>query len=301
MIYVGPIERHMGVPYSAVFADGDEELRAFHRRLKAIHPRTGLPKVDAYGFYRFNVGESVRPSVIKLGAAEVNMDSMLNHQQRAKVLRTFTPVVDTRTEFDPSGSQWTQLIDGSAFDFSKFRHDLKTLRPRHIIKTLSQINRFNGATRFAYSVCQHSVLTAEIARLMGASPRAQLLALLHDVHEIAVGDVITPYKQLVAYRAQEIEAQADLVLLPIMGITPAHVTTGEWEVVKRCDLIALRLEYEQLCPKRHKWNAFNNFTMPAGVAHIKISEITPKVAAKRFEMRHKSLLKKLNVDIQEAA
>lgn len=301
MIYVGPIERYRGTPYSSVFADGDEELRKFHTRVKQIHPLLGNPKVDDYGFYRFNVSEVARPTVVKLGAAEVTIDTLLRHQQRSKVMRTFSPVADTRTEFDPSGSQWTQLIDGSAFDFSKFRHDLSTLRPRHIIKTLSQINRFNGATKFAYSVCQHSVLTSEIARILGASMETQLLALLHDVHEIAVGDVITPYKQIVAYRAQEIESQADLVLLPIMGVNPARVTTGQWEVVKRADLIALRIEYEQLCPKRHKWNAFNNFVMPAGIAHIKIKEMTPKAAAKRFETRHKSLLKKMNIDIQEAA
>lgn len=301
MIYIGPIERYMGTPYSSVFADGDVELRAFHDRLVDVHPRVGAPKTDSYGFFRFNVSERVRASVIKLGAAEVSMDTLLRHQQRAKIMRTFSPVPDARTEFDPSGSQWTQLIDGSAFDFSKFRHDLKTLRPRHIIKTLSQINRFNGATKFAYSVAQHSVLTADIARVLGASVETQLLALLHDVHEIAVGDVITPYKQIVAYRAQEIESQADLVLLPIMGVTPAHTTTGQWEVVKRADLVALRIEYEQLCPKRHKWNAFNNFVMPKGLDGVKIKELSPKSAARRFETRHRSLLNKLNINIQEAA
>ena len=60
---------------------------------------------------------------------------------------------------------------------------------------LSQINRYNGATRYPYSVAQHSVLMANYALRSGYDPRYVLAVLMHDAAEAYLQDLITPIKR----------------------------------------------------------------------------------------------------------
>lgn len=63
-----------------------------------------------------------------------------------------------------------------------------------IAHSLAQINRFTGHASRPYSVAEHSLLVADLARMAGASHSVQLAALLHDAHEAYTGDVSSPVK-----------------------------------------------------------------------------------------------------------
>lgn len=70
-----------------------------------------------------------------------------------------------------------------------------------IAHALSLKCRFNGHCRFFYSVAQHSVLCAQVARRSGADAR---WALMHDAAEAYLCDVPRPVKsQLVGFDAIE--------------------------------------------------------------------------------------------------
>lgn len=55
---------------------------------------------------------------------------------------------------------------------------------------LSMVCRYGGATKFHYSVAQHSILMAQVA-----PQEHKLRALLHDAPEAYVGDMIRPIKK----------------------------------------------------------------------------------------------------------
>lgn len=97
---------------------------------------------------------------------------------------------------------------------------------------LSLINRFNGQTRFPYSVARHSVNVS--VRLEG-SVELKLLGLLHDAAEVYLGDVIRPIKQAVrmqyAWVGQEtfeqLEARTLNIILGALGIDVALPPTSD--------------------------------------------------------------------------
>ena len=61
---------------------------------------------------------------------------------------------------------------------------------RDIAHHLAMICRYGGATKFHYSVAQHSVLVAQ-----NVSKKNKLRALLHDAPEYITGDMIRPIKK----------------------------------------------------------------------------------------------------------
>lgn len=69
------------------------------------------------------------------------------------------------------------------------------VRLEDIAHALAHQCRFNGHTRFFYSVAHHALLCAEEARLQGAGPRLVLLTLLHDAAEAYIGDITRPVRR----------------------------------------------------------------------------------------------------------
>jgi hypothetical protein len=59
---------------------------------------------------------------------------------------------------------------------------------------LSMINRFTGATIRPYSVAEHSLLCADLAKRSGAGVYLQMAALMHDAHEAYTTDMSSPAK-----------------------------------------------------------------------------------------------------------
>lgn len=155
---------------------------------------------------------------------------------------------------------WVQLINGGKFSLDGSPHELDGLTVADVAKSLAQITRYRGATRFPVSVAAHSVLVSNIAEDLGG-PVAGLYGLVHDVHEIILSDIPAPVKAYFDKRSggrfadwlRELEREADFYLWPIFrAYFPA--TIEQQAVVRRADLIALATEKRDATVSRRKWN-----------------------------------------------
>lgn len=113
-----------------------------------------------------------------------------------------------------------------------------------VAHALALINRFNGHTTRPYSVAEHSLLVLHIARQEGASPAAQMAALMHDAHEAFVGDVSTPVKWAVGTAWRAFENSQAAQLQKHFGIRTAMVSHRA--SLRRWDLTALATERRDL-------------------------------------------------------
>lgn len=118
-------------------------------------------------------------------------------------------------------------------------------RIHDIAHSLSQLNRFNGHAKFPYSVAQHSLNCARLAKRLKAGPVVELCCLLHDAHEAVTGDVATPLKwQVPGWRdfekRIELRVQTALEIRGYMEI--GRVATA----VKEIDLMLLATERRDL-------------------------------------------------------
>lgn len=85
---------------------------------------------------------------------------------------------------------WTQTGSGLRFYLHDLDENVYTITD--IAASLSKQCRYNGNSRYFYSVAQHSVL----ASLM-APPEFALETLLHDASEAYIGDIVRPIKKAI--------------------------------------------------------------------------------------------------------
>ena len=76
-----------------------------------------------------------------------------------------------------------QHVLGNVIDIAEVAHHLAI------------INRFTGATSRPYSVAEHSVLVADIAKMADEPAVVQFACLMHDGHEYVTGDASSPAKR----------------------------------------------------------------------------------------------------------
>lgn len=118
---------------------------------------------------------------------------------------------------------------------------------REIAHSLAQINRFTGHCSRPYSVAEHSLLVADIAKTsFRASPAVQLAALMHDAHECITGDVSSPIKQVLGAVWAEFEDAQQTNLLTQYGL--ADIFEEHHALIKSCDLMALATERRDMLP-----------------------------------------------------
>ncbi|UOF01411.1 HD domain-containing protein [Bdellovibrio reynosensis] len=85
---------------------------------------------------------------------------------------------------------WVITLSGSRFNILK--PDPAAVRLEDIACALARQARFNGHTRFFYSVGQHSCLGAEVSPTKDIAKQM----LFHDATEAYVGDLVSPVKAL---------------------------------------------------------------------------------------------------------
>lgn len=102
---------------------------------------------------------------------------------------------------------WQRMLSGRRLDL--LDPSPLDIEIEDIAHGLARVARWNGQTRgdHIFSVAQHTLLVAEIARRRGSIPdrRCALALLLHDAPEYVIGDMISPFKSVIggAYRSVE--------------------------------------------------------------------------------------------------
>jgi len=114
--------------------------------------------------------------------------------------------------------------------------DPSTITLRDISHNLSNLVRFNGSTKYRYSVAQHSIYVSKLV-----APEHALQALMHDAPEAYLGDVVSPLKgMLPAYKEIEINMWHAICLK--FKLDPAvtkevHMADAQAYLQERCTLI----------------------------------------------------------------
>ena len=154
-----------------------------------------------------------------------------------------------------------------------------------IARGLSNLCRFTGLCSSFYSVAEHSVHCANLARRDGCSLVVQRAVLMHDAAEAYLGDVSRPLKRLLpdymlfeARMAAAIAARFDLVVTP--------VSAG---LVKIYDNEMLAHEKDALCPGAGDWPSIPvplRTRAPADMGwHPHVARAEFLAAAKRLGLR----------------
>lgn len=100
---------------------------------------------------------------------------------------------------------------GLAFDFADPRPEAIDIED--IAWSLSQMLRFNGHTRFAYSVAAHSI---GVSYLVPAEDAFE--GLMHDAAEAYVGDVVRPLKKLLGRAFGDLEDRIEQIIAAKFGL-----------------------------------------------------------------------------------
>ena len=139
---------------------------------------------------------------------------------------------------------WIQTEKGRRFDLvatSPTQVDIE-----EIAAALAKICRFNGHSRYFYSVAQHSVIVADML-----PPAARAYGLFHDAHEAYVGDLTTPVKDALRQETGGVDAwramvaRIDAAIFGALGLQwPMPADTAR--MVKHADLVALATERRDL-------------------------------------------------------
>ena len=119
-----------------------------------------------------------------------------------------------------------------------------------IAHSLSQQCRFNGHTKYFFSVAQHSLNVAALIRdVEKAGPKVQLMGLLHDASEAYICDIPRPVKPfLTNYMTIE-----DEVMNKIWEHFKLAPTSEELKIVKNYDNVCLAEEGCKLMPNLTHW------------------------------------------------
>lgn len=143
---------------------------------------------------------------------------------------------------------------GRVFDYNNITKD--SINIDDILLSLPRLNRFVGHSSRAYSVGEHSIYCALMAKELGYSPREQFLTFIHDFTEPYVSDCPAPLKNMLP-QFKEIEAQVEAVIYEYFGIEPP--TEEEHIKIKKVDLTMLAVEMKYLT--LHDYKSFmSDFT-----------------------------------------
>lgn len=125
-------------------------------------------------------------------------------------------------------------------------HELTGMSYHTVSRRLARIARYGGATPRWYSVARHSRLVSLLLP-SEATPQQHLWALLHDAHEIFIGDILRPLERSLSDAARRELAdrrrEIDDVLCDLMGL---DITDEDRAVVQVADDHACFLEIRLL-------------------------------------------------------
>ena len=142
---------------------------------------------------------------------------------------------------------------------------------------LSMLCRFNGASKYFYSVAEHSYLVSHHIK-----DDLKAAALLHDAAEAYVGDLISPLKSLLP----EFKAIEDKIQSAIYNKFGIELSEADEHEIKTVDVMMLATERERLMPNDGvEWLTLTDIqTFPHGICYL-----TPDVAKNIFLHKAESI------------
>jgi uncharacterized protein len=142
---------------------------------------------------------------------------------------------------------WQRMLSGRRLDL--LDPSPLDIEIEDIAHGLSRLARWNGQTigAQAFSVAQHSLFVEAIASALepGLGPRERLHVLLHDAAEYVIGDIISPFKAVMASEYKAVEARL-LAAIRLRFSLPAEMPRSLAESCKKADRIAAYHEATRL-------------------------------------------------------
>lgn len=149
------------------------------------------------------------------------------------------------------GCMGNTIITSSGIYFDYEDPKIEQINIHDISKALSNTCRFGGHSAF-YSVTEHSVHCATLAKEDGLGDDVIFAALMHDAQEAYIGDMPKPLK-LMMPEFQELERKIETVVNISFGIKSGHEKT-----IKDFDLQMLKAEKLALFPDdEFNWPGFD--------------------------------------------
>ena len=189
---------------------------------------------------------------------------------------------------------WQRMLSGRRLDL--LDPSPMDIEIEDIAHGLARVARWNGQTSgdWAFSVAQHSVLVERLFNRFypDMSRQWRLACLLHDAAEFVIGDMITPFKTILADEYKAVESRLTVAVhirFGLPGMLPDHVN----KAIKRADKVAAFLEATQLAGFSEA-EARKAIARPRDVPPIKIKPQQPQDAAEAYLRRFKYLGGKVN-------
>ena len=176
-----------------------------------------------------------------------------------------------------------QTWSGGPFDLLKPRaEDINLL---DIAQSLGKLNRFNGHSKFAYSVAQHSILVS----MLLAETEYEREGLMHDAAEAYVGDIATPLKRALRSRLSPFEKDPlQEICEPIERlIADKFGLVYPWPIeVHNADREALRIERQYVM---HPSSGVSWVGVGVSDRHCRIPPVDPETATAQFLETYQTL------------
>ena len=155
---------------------------------------------------------------------------------------------------------WIQTYSGGQFFYDELTPD-GIKRESHIdiidiARSLSRAVRFYGHMQSPVSIAEHSIVVSQIIETEGGTDYQQIAGLLHDAHEAYIGDISAPLKHFLQGRygidLRTFERSIDKRIFATLDIP--WPSPKDEDLVKRADMIALKVERDLFAPSNHAWN-----------------------------------------------
>ena len=147
----------------------------------------------------------------------------------------------------PAPRAWQRMLSGRRLDL--LDPSPLDIEIEDIAHGLARVARWNGQTKgdHAFSVAQHSVLVEDfVGETWPDSTAADLLsALLHDAPEYVIGDMISPFKNVLGVDYRQFESRLESAIRVRFGL-PAQMPPGLKARIKQADHAAAFYEATRL-------------------------------------------------------
>ena len=186
---------------------------------------------------------------------------------------------------DVASRAWQRMLSGRRLDLlDPSPLDIEIADVAH---GLARVARWNGQTIGAhiFSVAQHTLLVETVLRheMPNADQRMRLAALLHDAPEYVIGDMISPFKAVLAGNYKAVEKRL-LGAIHIRFGLPARTPAAIHKLIKQADRACAFFEATQLAGFERE-EALELFGVPPAGYSLVVEPWPVEAAQSRYVQR----------------